>query len=206
MRTVVLENNDVKKEIKVGSVTTNGIKENPYKQGFYQVEIRQVINEVSSYPSQRVNTGMGDSLFDSSEFDIQKGESYDNKSTRVAWLDVPFTATEETVKQLLTKLPKAGIVRVIRHSPILTQNEHNAIAAGLNITVEGKAMSQLIRDPKEGTPVLYNGLPQYQRSYFVKEMDPENHKLDERNSSKVYYCEDVKHLQDATILDSNQIV
>lgn len=149
-----------------GKITVDEIKDS-IKGDRKQAQIRQVVT--TSYPSGKVGNSMSDSLFSEEEFQF---ESQDFEENRVAWIDVPKTATKEQVEALLAANPKACIYKVLSSEPILTEEQKSAIAAGLT-TLDIIKERQIVRygenHEKAGETILWkDGKVQYKSNFFSK--------------------------------------
>lgn len=150
-----------------------------YKSDFQKIgsetcELKQTVVVHSFYPSKSVKSNLGDNLFAASEFGYEEQE-FKQERTDVAWIIVPTGTTVETVKEMLSKVDKSTLYRIISNRPILTDNQKYSITQGLK-TMDDYADAQVMRygkdteDHNEGDLVLdSNGKPQYKACFFSKE-------------------------------------
>lgn len=141
------------------------------------LEIKQVIETVASYPSQRVDSNLQDTIFPIAEFGIKPNE-YPSKETRVAWILVPETTTPEQAVEGLKKYPNGIIYKILSNEPILDSNQEYAISQGLK-TKNDFADNQVCRYPEGATNkageaiggkliVDKAGNAQYRRTLFMQ--------------------------------------
>jgi hypothetical protein len=141
-------------------ITVDNVGENQFKSSMDQAQIRQVVTR--TYPSARIGNSHSDSLFSTSEFNLEGGASYEQ--TRVTWIPVPKGTTQAQVEAKLKANPKARIYRVLSLSPILTDSQKSAIDGGLT-TLDVIAERQMIKD-SEGNAVPFEGQVQYAANFF----------------------------------------
>lgn len=159
------------------------------KEGTLTAEVRQAVKTVSSYPSKKVTSNMNQTIFDEEDFGFEAQE-FESIEERVAWLQVPATATEQTVAAALAKANKSGacIYKVLSNKPILDDNQQYSITAGLR-SLDDYADSQAVRYPDDhdmaGQLILdTHGNPQYRRTFFWSTPKED---IDLRNSEEEPY-------------------
>ena len=161
----------IRKEQSKSNLEVSRIYSSEYqKEGTVTAEIKQTVTTKSYYPSKSVANNMQDNVFGMADFKFEEQE-FENKETRVAWIDVPENSTEESVKERLAQFPDAHLYRVLGNKPVITDNQKYAIENGIT-SMEVIAESRIVRFPKgheqEGEIALdQNGKPQY-RSVFFK--------------------------------------
>jgi len=166
--------NGVSKTVEFGEVVAVKFVVSQYqKEGTKAVHIQQPIEVTKSYPSKRVSNSLSSSLFESSEFKFEP-ITHSNKSTRNVIINVPDTATLESVQSMLDSRDGAKIYEITSSKPILTDEQVNSIATGANsLTMDSYANKQVHRVPDNadnnaGALVLdENGQPQYKEKFFT---------------------------------------
>lgn len=163
---------EVKKTKTYSDLILSRLFENNYqKAGTITAEIKQTVKTITSYPGKSVNSNMQDNLFGNDEFNFEP-VTYENTSTRVAFLDVPEHMTEEQVAERLVAASKNGamIYQVLSNYPILTDKQEAAIENGTT-TAAIIAEKQVMRYP-EGSErageLILDALnrPIYRATYF----------------------------------------
>ena len=164
------------------------------KEGTLTAELKQSIITKSFYPSKSVSNNMQDNIFGQSDFGFEEQE-FENKETRVAWIDVPNGSTVETIIAKLIQFTNAKLYRVLSNVPILTNNQVYAVDQGLT-TKEKFANSQVVRYPEgamqgnvdvSGKLALDNyGKPQYRAIFFSN--DGTKSDKDLRTSDEHFYA------------------
>ena len=158
-------------------ITIDSVSASQYqKAGTLTAQLRQVVTTTTVYPSVKINDGMSDSLFGSSEFtQVEEGQTYENTENRVAWINVPAGTTVQAVQAKLDALYAAGkepcIMKKISNHPILSDGQKTAIAKGYK-TMDDFANKQVIRyggnHQLAGSLILDdNGNPMYKRTMFI---------------------------------------
>jgi len=188
---------EVSKKVSLGELTIDSVKASKYqKAGTLTVQFRQVITTVTTYPSTNISDGISDNLFSMNEFNVGEGKSYTNTETRIAWINVPDTATVQVLNAKLAALVAAGktpcIAKKISNFPILSENQEVAITKGFK-TMDDFANSQVVRygsnHANAGALILDdNGNPMYKRTYFKED------KVEDENDcgmSEVYISSEI---------------
>ena len=139
------------------------------KDGTLTAEIKQTVTTNTSYPSKSVSNNMQDNVFGNKDFGFST-KDFKNEENRVAWIDVPVGATEETVATQLASFPDATLYKVLSNRPILTDSQKYAVEQKLT-TVDIIGSRQVVRYPesheKAGSLVLdVNGKIQYRQVFF----------------------------------------
>lgn len=165
------------------------------KAGMEQAQLRQIVNVKSFYPAARIQNSMSDQLFGVNEFASLEEKEFDSTETRVAWMPVPEGTTVETVQERLAKNPGAHLYRVLSNYPVFTEEQEQAIKAGLK-TKDELAMKQIVRYP-EGSRDAANldisnemildqqGRIQYKQNYFTADAAKED--IDRRSKDPEDY-------------------
>lgn len=150
-----------------GAITVDSVGPSEYKEGVLQAQIRQVVT--TEYPSKRVDNSLQDSLFATEDFNLGAGQTFE--STRMAWINVPLTATAEQVSALLDTKENARVCKKYSNKllDVLTDEQKYAIAKGLR-TAKQFAETLVIRN--EAGEVVKP--IQYAQGFFVN--DYTNHK------------------------------
>lgn len=181
MSTSIQTTEGIVKKVVPGAVQLDKMYKSDYQKDKTQtVQLRQEVTVTSIYPSTQPKTG---GLFDVADFGIE-GKEYTSKEERVAWIDVPETATAEQVQERLDKLPNKGIMKILSNRPILSANQKNAISRGI-AELDTFAEKQIVRYPegheKAGQLILDpNGKVQYKVNNFEPVM--KEHVMDLRNA------------------------
>lgn len=168
-------NPNIRKEVSISPLTvTKVFKSDFQKEGTLSAELRQTIETVSFYPSKVVTNSINDNIFDTADFGFEE-QSFPNKETRVAWIDVPVDSTVESVKEKLEKNPEACLYRILSNKPIIADTEQHAIENTNfpNVTKDSFAKKQVVRISEKATEnagmlALVNGKIQYRRIAFTK--------------------------------------
>lgn len=168
--------NATRVETKKSSIEVSRVYKSDFqKEGSETCELKQTVVVHSFYPSKSVKSNLGDNLFSAAEFTGYAEQEFKQERTDVAWIIVPKGTTVDTVTEMLAKVDKATLYRIISNKPILTDNQKYSIAQGLK-TMDDYADAQVMRygqdteDHKEGELVLdSNGKPQYKACFFSKE-------------------------------------
>lgn len=162
----------MEKSVNFGKIVISNLYTSKYqKKGTITCELKQVVTTTTTYPSAGI--GLGDNLFDSSEFSELESPSYENKETRVFWMNVPAGTTSQDVQLRLDKAVNAKLVKILSNRPILNSNQENAISSGLT-TLEKIAESQVVKD-KDGKMISRNGEPCFKKIVFaIKGAEDEN--------------------------------
>ena len=137
------------------------------KNGTITAQLRQIVTTETTYPGISVSSDKQQNVFTTSEFDAAP-QVFTNTENRVAFMDVPEGVSKEQVQAKIDA--NAVLYKELSNSPILTNNQKNAISRGLT-TKDAIANKQAIRYPagheKEGQLILdENGNPQYRRVFF----------------------------------------
>lgn len=138
------EENGIRKEY--GALTLSRVYKGTYDtDGFKTAELKQKVT--THYPSKSIANDMDDSLFGSADFgESIKGQSYDD--TRVAWIAVPESFTEDQVREVVSKFTNAKLYRVMSNHPIVDSAQAAAINnSKVNLTLDVIANSQATRYP-----------------------------------------------------------
>lgn len=193
---------EVRKVVTKGQIEVSRVfKGNFQKEGTQTAELKQTIETVSHYPSKTVTSNFQDNPFSNEDFNF--GESkWENKETRVAWINVPEGTTVDQTIAKLKGHAKAGLYKVLSNSPIISDIQEYAI--GQNMTsadIIGDA--QVVRYPKgdvkEGQLILANGKPQY-RAVFFNTQGLEDQDLRTDAPADFYATEKVKmELENSTV-------
>lgn len=145
------------------------------KDGTVTAEIKQTVDTISHYPSQVVVDSLQDNIFSTADFKFQE-KKFENKETRVAWIDVPIGLTEDQVKEKLASYTKANLYRILSNRPILSDRQEHAINNPElpNVTMDTFANSQAVRYPEnhESAGALAldkNGKIQYRGIFFASQ-------------------------------------
>ena len=178
------------------------------KEGTVTAQIRQIITTKSTYPSKKTSSTLQDNIFSNEEFGFD-GQEYESKEERVAWLLVPESTTEETVKAKLAMANSKGacIYRVLSNKPIVDEHQAYAINEGL-VTLDHFANKQAVRypagDPKEGLLVLdkQNNV-QYKRTFFWSTPKED---IDIRKVGEVYLSAELKAEMSGASIMSGQTI
>lgn len=167
----------IRKEVsKSGIVISRIYKADYQKDGSLTAELKQTVKTVSYYPSKSVSNDMQDNVFGTEQFGYQD-HKYENEEVRVAWINVPADATEDSVMEQLNKFPNATLYKVLSNKPILTSDQKYAVEAELT-TKDILAASQVIRygegAENAGSLILdENGKLQYRRVFFKTQATPD---------------------------------
>ena len=168
-----MENSNVTTVTTKGPIVVAEIKVSDFqKAGTKTAVLKQTITTVSSYPTKSVTSDMQDNIFGLEDFGFEK-QDFTTTRVNVAFIDVPESATIESVTAQLAKFPNASLYRVLSNSPILTNNQKYAIENNLK-TMDDFANSQVVRygenSENAGQLVLDQyGKIQYKAIYFASQ-------------------------------------
>ena len=192
------QDSNIKTEVKFGDLELSRVFRGMYeKKNTETAEFKQKVTTTTTYPSITVQNSEMSNPFSMEEFDDSDAQTYDNVSTRVAWIKVPRGTTEAQVKAKLAQKPHF-IRQVISNHPILTTQQKNAIESGVT-TKDAIANSQIIRYPNAGVnpnEVILDrntNKPMYKENYLALvdgELGDENRKTVEAND--YYLSEELK--------------
>lgn len=144
------QNNEIRKEVSKSQITVDHVKSGTYtKAGMEQAQLRQTVTTTSYYPSAKAGNSLSDNLFSQSEFTSVVDKTYTSHETRIAWINVPEGTTPEDIVARLAAAPEACIYKILSNKPILTNEQVQAISAGLK-DMDDFAKTQVIRY-SEGT-------------------------------------------------------
>lgn len=166
--------NAVRKESKKSEIEISRVYKSDYqKEGTLTAELKQTVTTKSYYPSKSVSNNMQDNIFGMADFGFEE-QKFNNVETRVAWIDVPESSTNETIKAQLAKFPKAELYKVLSNKPIITDAQQYAIDQNI-VTLDVFANRQAVRypagHPQEGELALdAKGKVQYRAVFFAKEL------------------------------------
>ena len=147
METEKRSNNEIKKTVTKSPVKLTRVFENEYQApGTATAEFKQTIETKSFYPSRTVSDSLNDNPFDAVEDFGFEAQEYNNTSTRVAWIVIPKSWTEEIVNEKL-KGKTLCIQQHISNHPILTDKQEYGIKAG-KTTKDVIAARQILRYPE----------------------------------------------------------
>lgn len=119
--------NAIRKEVEVSPVTVGRIYKSEYqKEGTMTAELRQTIKTVSYYPEQVVVDSLRDNIFSTEDFSFAES-TYENVENRVSWIDVPESATMESVAAKLATFEGANLYKILSNKPILSDRQQHAI-------------------------------------------------------------------------------
>ena len=149
-------------------VIADEIRNHGFKTNRMTCILKQKVTE--HYPSGRSNND----LFDDGEFGF---EDKDYQNVRVAFIDCPIGSTPESVQAKLNALVAAGKFPMVQKhmslSPILSEDQKSAIAAGLtNIEAIKKSQQVLIpskANPEVLEPAMFQGHVFYRTNKFVSD-------------------------------------
>lgn len=140
----------------------------------HQAQLRQLVTSI--YPGVRPGNSLTDPLFSAEAFGAKAQEFVEE---RVTWVPVPVGTTKEQVEAQLEKLPNARLVRILSLNPILTEEQKNAMKAGLSKSTETGAPlteddyreKQAVRygkeHPQAGEKIPYGEYEQYRIIAFM---------------------------------------
>lgn len=140
------------------------------KDKMIQAEVRQVVETTTSYPSTKITNSLNDALFSTDEYGIAE-QTFKSLEKRVAWLNVPESATKESVQAKIA--PDAVLYRILSNHPILSAEDEAVLNdPKFDVSLDTYADSQIARYPegheKAGTIILDNlGKPMYRRIAFA---------------------------------------
>lgn len=92
-----------------------------------QAQLRQTVTR--SLPSTRVTNSLKGNIYDNAALGIT---SNDYEEVRVAWMEVPKTATVESVQADLDKFTQAKLYRILSSQIILSDDQINVYKIGLS--------------------------------------------------------------------------
>jgi len=157
-------NTEVKKTL--AAITVDHVQPHKYKgdKGIDSAQLRQIMT--TTYPSVRIGNSKSDGLFNQEDFKLLEGKSY--TSTRVTWINAPSGTTVQQIQELLASKPNACIYRTIsfRIEDVLTDEQKQAISAGLRSVEEFKDQLRVRRQNEAGQVVEIDGPPQYRQYFF----------------------------------------
>jgi len=163
---------DIRRITSKSSISVSRVFKSDYqKSGTATAELKQVVTVRSFYPTKSIKNNLQDNIFSMGEFGFQERE-YQNKETRVTWIDVPEGTTVEQVVAKLAVNPKATLYKILSNKPILSDTEEYAVnSPELPVTIDTFANRQAIRYPdgheKAGQLATdSNGKIQYRRIAF----------------------------------------
>jgi hypothetical protein len=137
--------NEIKKRVEKGPVVLSRVFKNTnQKEGTLTAEFKQTITTTASYPTKSVSNSLQDNFFSATEDFGFPAQEYKNSSTRVTWINVPESFTEEMVKE---RVKDISIQQIISNFPILSSEQMYAIGQGIT-TLEAIADRQLLRYPQ----------------------------------------------------------
>jgi hypothetical protein len=183
-----------------GKIQFSRLFSNSYqKAGSKTLEVKQIINTISSYASKKYNSNLQDGLFSETDFGGETTE-FTSTETRVAWILVPEGKGETEIRTMLNTLPSACIYKVLSNEPILDDNQKQAIANGLKAKADF-ANAQAVRygDTHENAGQLIldaDGNVQYRRTFFSKEVREDE---DYRGNGQVYMSREIEMEIDGAI-------
>lgn len=169
------DNSRIRKEVSSSPLTVSRVYTSDYqKEGTLTAELKQTITTKSFYPSKSVANSLQDNIFSMSDFGFEE-TAYENKETRVAWIDVPVGSTQESVQQIIDGMNDARLYRVLQNHPILADTDDLAIAnPEIPVTKDMYANKQAVRfsDNSDNAGELAldkNGKIQYRKVFFTKQ-------------------------------------
>jgi hypothetical protein len=200
--------NATRKTVQRGKVTFSRLFASDYqKSGSKTLEIKQLITTTMYYPTKKFNSDLQDALFSESDFGVEEN-GYETTETRVAWIPVPANYTEVQVKQIVASLPnEACIYKMLSNSPILTDNQRQAVNQGLK-SLDDFANAQAIRYPNNsefaGELILdAQDRIQYKRTFFSKTAQED---IDERGNGNEYASDELLEEVEGAAVYKNQKV
>lgn len=139
------QSNQVVTQVVYGPITVDKVDKGQFtKAGFMQATLRQVVTRYDSYPTARVGNSLSDSLFAESEFSAIERKDFENKETRIAWMDVPEGTTVKDVEERLKLAKTARLYKILSNAPILTKEQLSSIERGQK-TMDDFAKTQVVR-------------------------------------------------------------
>lgn len=167
------QKNEIKKEVSKSAINVSRVYSSDYqKEGTLTAELKQVVSTKSYYPSKSVTNSLNGNIFSTDDFGFEDKE-FENKETRVAWIDVPAGSSEEAVKAKLATVKDATLYKILSNKPILSDSDKYAVDNDeLDVTIDNFANKQVIRYPQghsnAGQLVTdKNGKVQYRRIAFA---------------------------------------
>lgn len=161
--------NEITKVLTREAIVVAEIRESQFaKTGVLTAVLKQAIKSVSTYSGATHSNSMQDNVFGMDDFDSVEQE-FANESTRVAFMDIPASATIKQVQAKFDALPNAVLYRVLSNSPVLHDDHKKAIANEI-VELDTIAMSQLVRfgagHEKEGDLILVDNKIQYAKTFL----------------------------------------
>lgn len=207
--------NEIRKESIAGKLTVNRVMKTEYqKKGTLTAELKQTITVNSYYPTKSVSSNLQDNIFSVSDFGgVLDPKPYENKETRVAWIDVPEGTSVEDIQNKLSALPKANLYRILSNHPIVTDSQQYGIDnPDLDITLDDYADKQAVRYPDSNEKAGQlatdkNGKVQYRKVFFSK-LGKEDQDLRTDDPSDFYASPEInEELNDipASVIESQMI-
>ena len=150
---------EIKKTFK--EISVDNVKPHAFKGDSIDVaQLRQTVT--TTYPSMRLTNSESDLLFDTSEYGIEDGQSFE--SVRVCWANVPKGTTSKQIAAKLAASPDSKIYRKISNNclDVLSEEQINAIATGF-VTGDHYPERMKIRD-KDGNDLA--GAAQYSQNFL----------------------------------------
>lgn len=167
------QKNEIKKEVSKTAINVSRVYSSDYqKEGTLTAELKQSVTTKAFYPSKSVSNSLNGNIFSTDDFGFEATE-YENKETRVAWIDVPAGSTQEAVVAKLAAVKDATLYRILSNTPILSDSDKYAVDNDeLEVTMDDFANRQAIRYPQghadAGQLVTdKNGKVQYRRIAFA---------------------------------------
>lgn len=197
------QNSNIRKEVTSSPIMVERVYKSDFqKEGTLTAELRQVVTTKSFYPSKSISNSLNENIFSIQDFGFEETD-YENKETRVAWIDVPVGSTKESVQKQLDNLKEATLYRILSNRPIIADTEQYAIDnPEMETTIDTYANRQVVRYPKEheqeGSLVVTEGKVQYRRVAFSKGAKAD---VDLRNSdlADVYMSAEIKAEVNGTV-------
>lgn len=187
---------EIKKTVTKGEVKLERIFENSYQsEGTMTAELKQTVTTHTSYPSKTVSDDLNDNVFDAVEDFGFATQDYSNTSTRVAWIEVPKSFSEEKVREVIFS-HDVCLQQIMSNQPILTTKQKYAISVGLT-NLDAIADRQALRYPDNsdnaGKLILdrNSGKPIYRVNTF-KKTQVEDVDLRDLDPENVYYTEKMR--------------
>ena len=165
---------NIRKETSLSKLEVAKVYKSDYqKEDTLTAELKQVVTTLSYYPSKSIANSLNDNIFSMSDFGFKENPPFENKETRVAWIDVPLDSTVESVQKQLGNFPDGTLYKMLSNYPIVTQEEQHAIDnPDFDIDLDVFAKKQVVRHSQAsetpGELALVNGKVQYRRIAFSK--------------------------------------
>lgn len=212
METNVTNSSAIRKEVIVGQLTVSRVYKSDYqKEGTLTAELRQEIHTTSYYPSKVIANSLNENIFAQSDFKFEE-QKYENKETRVAWIDVPESSTIQDVEKKLAEFKNARLYKILSNRPILADTEKYAINnEQLDISLDTFANRQVVRypmnHPQAGEITLdINGKVQYRRIAFTAQ-GKEDEDLRTQEPENYYASPEIEaELQEVNVMESQAII